>query len=278
MTPPRECFVVPVAAFQLAYQGFPWQPSVGYESGSSLEGRRYPNGETYPAWHEIDDMIASLPDGTRLSFHLNESEKCPYVSSLLQGAEDALKLVDVLCNKYHARHIQININARGVPPQLFTPGADSEKSAMQIANLASQYPDTLFVMPVFRKTDADGTVVSESWPFVRTILESSAVKSDDKKPARNVVPFFDNSGGMGKTPDAVPEIPREFPREDGQMVGMTGGINASNVKDWLSKYAAKAEEHGLGCISDAQTGFREGKDRGKPIDEKALEDLMRNVY
>ena len=132
-------------------------------------------------------MIASLPDGTRLSFHLNESDKCPYVSSLLQGAEDALKLVDVLCNKYHARHIQININARGVPPQLFTPGADSEKSATQIANLASQYPDTLFVMPVFRKTDADGTVVSESWPFVRTILESSAVKSDDKKPARTLV-------------------------------------------------------------------------------------------
>ena len=42
--------------------------------------------------------------------------------------------------------------------------------------------------------------------------------------------------------------------------------------------AWQAEEHGLGCISDAQTGFREGKDRGKPIDEKALEDLMRNVY
>ena len=152
MTPPRECLVVPFAGFQLAYQGFPWQPALGYELGSPLEGRRYPNGETYPAWHEIDDMIASMPPGTRLSFHLNESQTCPYVSSLLQGLEEALRLVDVLCNKYSARHIQININARGVPPQLFTtPGAESEKSATQIASLASQYPNTLFLIAVFQK-------------------------------------------------------------------------------------------------------------------------------
>ena len=102
LTPPRGSRVVPVAAFQLAYQGFPWQPQDGYTLGSSLDKRRYTNGATYPAWHEIDDMIAAMPAGTWLSFHLSESDKCPYVSSLLKGDPSAL-------SKYKARHVQINI-------------------------------------------------------------------------------------------------------------------------------------------------------------------------
>ena len=188
MTPPPKCRVVPVAAFQLAYQGFPWQPALGYEPGSPLKGRRYPNGEAYPAWHEIDDMIESMPAGTRLAFHLNETDKYPYVSSLLQGVDDFLRLVDVLCNKYNARHIQININARGVPPQLFTtPGAESAKSAQQIARLANQYPQSLFLVAVFQRKDADGTVLSDSWPFMRAVLESSAAQSSERQPARTGV-------------------------------------------------------------------------------------------
>ena len=62
---------------------------------------------------------------------------------------------------------------------------------------------------------------------------------------------------------------------------------ASDVEQWLFKLfhvsmcaasAAKAEQHACGFISDAQSGIRESQDRGKPIDEKALEDLMKNVY
>ena len=34
--------------------------------------------------------------------------------------------------------------------------------------------------------DADGTVLSDSWPFVRTVLETSASNSEEKKPARPV--------------------------------------------------------------------------------------------
>ena len=147
---PDDCVVVLVAAFQLAYQGFPWAPAKGYEPEPSLEGRRYPNGETYPAWHEIQEMIAEMP-GIPLSFHLNESQKCPYVSSLLRGDAEALKLVDVLCCKkpYHARHIQININATGVPSDLFMMSEDEEKShksALQIAELARRYSNTLFLI------------------------------------------------------------------------------------------------------------------------------------
>ena len=33
---------------------------------------------------------------------------------------------------------------------------------------------------------------------------------------RNIVPFFDNSAGTGKAPDAVPEIPSEYLRDGGQ--------------------------------------------------------------
>ena len=279
LTPPPRSRVVPVAAFQLAYQGFPWEPAPGYGLRSSLKVRRYPNGETYPAWHEIDDMVAAMPAGTRLSFHLSETKEYPYVSELLKGDDKYVKLVETLCGKdYNARHVQININARGVPPELFLEGTEWDKSAKQIAKLARQNPNTFFLVPCFKKTGEDGKVTVDSLPFICKILQTSAGQSTENRPAKNVVAFFDDSAGTGKTPDAVPAVPKDYLDAKSQAVGFTGGINADNVTDWLTKYEDKAAEHSYACICDAQTGFRKDKNRGQPIDEKALRRLMKNVY
>ena len=45
--------------------------------------------------------------------------------------------------------------------------------------------------------------------------------------------FFDNSGGEGKIPEKIPELPVEYPRHKGHAVGFTGGLRAGNVKEWL---------------------------------------------
>ncbi|CAE7464186.1 unnamed protein product [Symbiodinium natans] len=256
--------------------GFPWQPASGYLPGESMEGRRYPNGETYPAWHEIDGMIAAMPAGTRLSFHLNNTKECPYVSALLRGDPEMLRLIDELCSKYRARHIQVNISARGLPTELFTPGEVWEKSSQHLVELAERHPETLFLIPIFQRLLPDSTS-ADSWPFMQRLLQASSERSSGK-PAGNLVAFFDNSAGSGKVPDAVPEIPADYPREVAQPIGFTGGISASNVQDWLSRYSAAAAAHGCKCISDAQSGFREGRDRGKPIDVGALKGLVQSVY
>lgn len=275
-SPPAACRVVPVAAFQLAYQGYPWLPASGYLPDGSMEGRRYPNGETYPSWHEIDEMIKTMPPDTRLSFHLNNTKECPYVTALLQGEPETLRLVDVLCSQYHARHIQVNISARGLSTELFMPGDLWGKSAQQLVELSERYPETLFLIPVFQRPASASAPAMDSWPFVQKLLQDSAARNRGE-PVRNLVAFFDNSAGSGTAPDAVPEIPHEYPKK-GQPIGFTGGINASNVQDWLTKYSAAAAAHGCECISDAQTGFRLGKDRGQPIDVAALQELVRNVY
>ena len=106
---------------------------------------RYPNGETYPAWHEIDEMIFAMPPKTKLSFHFNESKECPYVSSLLQGEPEALRLVEHLCAEYRARHLQINISAFGVPQELFA-GEKMEMSAKRIAQLAESRQGLFFFL------------------------------------------------------------------------------------------------------------------------------------
>ena len=49
----------------------------------------------------------------------------------------------------------------------------------------------------------------------------------------NVLAFFDNSGGEGKVPEKVAELPVEYPRHKGHPVGFTGGLRAGNVKEWL---------------------------------------------
>lgn len=268
---PEGCHVEPIAGFQLAYQGFPWKRGKGYEEGSEPKteaGRRYEHGETYPAWHEIDAMIAAMP-GTKLSFHFNETDQCKYVSWLLEGEEEMLKLIHQLCTEYKARHIQININARGLDPKLFTDETSQQKSAAVIAGLAAKYPETIFLLPVFKRGD------THSWPFVLEILKKSVV---DGKPLSNLSAFFDNSGGEGKEPDKVPEIPLDYPDKLGQPVGFTGGIKTTNVKEWLTKYEQQAAAHGCWCISDAQSGFREAYSRGKPIDKVEVKKLMNLVF
>lgn len=69
-----------------------------------------------------------------------------------------------------------------------------------------------------------------------------------------------------------------YPRNVGQSIGFTGGINASNVKEWLSRYHARAAELGCACLCDAQTGFRQGKTRGQPIDAEEFRKLLQEVY
>ena len=54
--------------------------AVGYrDSDVTLEGRRYPGGETYPSWREIEEMITAMPAGTKLSYHLNETQDWKYL-------------------------------------------------------------------------------------------------------------------------------------------------------------------------------------------------------
>ena len=107
------------------------------------------------------------------------------------------------------------------------------------------------------------------------ILKKSVV---DGKPLSNLSAFFDNSGGEGKEPDKVPEIPLDYPDKLGQPVGFTGGIKTTNVKEWLTKYEQQAAAHGCWCISDAQSGFREAYSRGKPIDKVEVKKLMNLVF
>ena len=57
---------------------------------------------------------------------------------------------------------------------------------MLIADLAAQHPTTLFLVPVFQKTDADGAVILDSLPFVRKVLEVSADNGAEKLPAKTL--------------------------------------------------------------------------------------------
>lgn len=257
-----------VAAFQLAYQGFPWQPTPEYEEGAPREKRRY-GGLVYPAWSEVDAFRKELPAGTLLSFHLNETPKCPYVSGLLRGEPDVLKLVGMLVEQYAARHVQVNLTANGVAPGLFTPpGAEGEDAAGAEAaigvlrKLCTDYPDTVFVVPIAQLTRPDGVSI-DTLAFFKRLLAAGPVPA-------NLCAFFDSSAGTGKEPDAAPEIPAEYPQGVQQRVGFTGGIHAGNVKVWLDRYTARARQHGCSLLSDAQSGFRQERNRGKPVDVEAL--------
>jgi len=267
---PPGCCVEPIAAFQLAYQGYPWKPAKGYEKDSDTTHRRYPHGETYPAWFEIDQIAEALGKGTKLSFHLNETEEYRYVSGLLQGEEDVLQLIQFLCEDLKARHIQVNVSSRGVKPELFMASEYWESSALQILRLAEKYPETLFIIPVFERGEIS------SLAFVLKIMEL-AVKMWGKEPL-NVLAFFDNSGGEGKVPEKVAELPVEYPRHKGHPVGFTGGLRAGNVKEWLSRYSEKATDVGCWLVSDAQSGFRKNGSRGEPIDVEQLKLLMKEVF
>lgn len=68
----------------LRYVGIIFQPLTGSKNtfvplpsrkDSDTTHRRYPHGETYPAWFEIDQIAEALGTGTKLSFHLNETEE-----------------------------------------------------------------------------------------------------------------------------------------------------------------------------------------------------------
>lgn len=263
---PAGCALEAVAAFQLAYQGYPWNPAKGYESRSDTKHRRYENGETYPAWYEIEEIIAALPHGTKLSFHFNDSSECRYVSSLLQGEPEALRLVQLLCQRYKARHIQVNISSRGVAPDLFMPSPRGswEKSASCLVQLAEMYPETLFLVPVFQSGDID------SLPFLQLVLDMS------KRTMSNLLAFFDNSAGEGVEPSRIPDIPPGYPA--GGPIGFAGGIRAENVKEWLSKYHSKAAAAGCWAICDAQSGFRKKGNRGEPIDLEELTKLLQQAF
>ena len=131
----------------------------------------------------------------------------PFVSKLLSGDEETVRLVDLLCAPpplgYAARHIQVNLHARGVPSELYL-GSAKERSAELLVALAAKHPETLFVLPVFQRQEAKEV---DSWPFVEQVAQMAFQKHQ----VSNVVPFFDSSGGLGIEPDAVPRaVPIEF--------------------------------------------------------------------
>jgi len=264
-----------VAAFQLAYQGFPWEPTEPYAPGAALEGRRY-GGLVYPAWDEISDMMKSLPEGTPISFHFNETPKCPYVSGLLRGSPDMMKLVAELVQSFNARHIQINLSSAAGDATLFMAAGggsledneEAKQSANIVRQLCDKYPDTTFLVPVTKGKQQNGSEVDTS-AFVEWLLANDA--------PTNLCAFFDSSAGRGIQPDAAPNIPAGYPRGRYQPVGFTGGIDAGNVAVWLDRYAERAREHGCRLISDAQSGLREGKQRGNRVDVDALRALTVKV-
>jgi len=264
-----------VAAFQLAYQGFPWEPAPAYAPGAALESRRY-GGLVYADWDEISDMIKSMPEGTPVSFHLNETPACPYVSGLLRGNPDMLKLVAELVRNFNARHIQINLISAPEAATLFmaVEGGRLEDnkaavhSATMVRQLCASHPDTTFLVPVTKMRLQTGLEVDTS-AFMELLLAEDA--------PTNLSAFYDSSAGQGIEPDAAPQVPAVYPKGRNQPVGFTGGINAENAAVWLDRYAQRAREHGCRLISDAQSGFREGRKRGNRIDVDALRDLVVRV-
>eukprot|EP00418_Pyrodinium_bahamense_P098917 CAMPEP_0179039970 /NCGR_PEP_ID=MMETSP0796-20121207/15408_1 /TAXON_ID=73915 /ORGANISM="Pyrodinium bahamense, Strain pbaha01" /LENGTH=313 /DNA_ID=CAMNT_0020736305 /DNA_START=54 /DNA_END=995 /DNA_ORIENTATION=- len=267
-----------VAAFQLAYQGFPWAPTPEYEPEAPLSGRRY-EGLAYPSWDQVDEYIHALPEGTPLSFHLNETAMCPYVSGLLTASSkyhnDVLRLVDTLVAKYNARHVQVNLTAEGVPPDIFKPeggteqhAAMAEEAATVLVDLCKKYPQTVFLVPIAQLKRRDGTDI-DTLPFFMRLI--------NKAPPRNLSAFFDSSAGTGKEPDKAPELPDGYAKAKLQSVGFTGGIHAGNAHEWLPRYADRAKENGMTLISDAQSGFRKDGKRGAPVDVDALKELAEAV-
>ena len=262
-----------VIAVQLAYQGYPWAVSAAYEEGAALKERRF-EGLSYPAWYEVSQWQADLPPSTPFSFHLNETRDYKYVSGLLKNCENELRLVAELVQKYSALHVQINLNADGVPPELFSPQEDGDESGMAeplavVGKLCETYKDVIFVIPFTKKAGRDGKMVDTS-VFIQRLLEHKPVPA-------NLCVFFDNSAGGGIQPDAAPTLPVNYPKGCQQMIGFTGGIDASNVRIWLERYAERANEFGCTLLSDAQTGFRFERDRAKAIDPVALTNLVVNA-
>eukprot|EP00408_Alexandrium_pacificum_P014608 CAMPEP_0171237634 /NCGR_PEP_ID=MMETSP0790-20130122/43065_1 /TAXON_ID=2925 /ORGANISM="Alexandrium catenella, Strain OF101" /LENGTH=367 /DNA_ID=CAMNT_0011703987 /DNA_START=54 /DNA_END=1155 /DNA_ORIENTATION=- len=255
-----------VAAFQLAYQGYPGNPTPEYAKDAPLDQRRY-GGLVYPSWSEIDDYVENkLPSGTLLSFHLNETPKCPYVSGLLRGDPQVLDLVRVLVDKYSARHIQVNLTSFGVGLELFS-GKDealAQASAKVLRDLCAKHPSAIFVVPIAR-VERDGASV-DTLAFFERLLAAPA--------PGNLCGFYDSSAGTGKEPDAAPELPDCYPK---QRVGFTGGIRPDNAKTWLDRYAARAQQHGCTLLCDAQSGFRQNGKRGEPVNVPALQELARAV-
>jgi len=267
-----------VAAFNLAYQGFPWQPTPEYVEGAPDEGRRY-GGLAYPAWYEIKNYVDELgKSGTAFSFHLNETAKCPYVSGLLQGKPEYYELVKYLVEVHRARHIQVNLTAHGVNTDLFDCTSDSEELKTSIATIrkiAADFPGTLFIVPIaeIKKKDKDGTVTAKisTMPFFQRLLAAEGPVPE------NICGFFDSSAGTGKEPDAAPEVPPGYPSGEQYFLGFTGGINSENVKMWLDRYSERARGNRCRLICDAQSGFRQERNRSKPVDVPALLKLSQGV-
>ena len=128
------------------------------------------------------------------------------------------------------------------------------------SELAGQYPDTNFLIPIKRTLRTPG-------PSFKTANLAQSILQENQR-AKNIVPFFDKSGGTGKTPDAVPDI-SDDPRnpQRGRAIGFTGGINASNAHFWLSRYYEKVQALGPGiaCICDASATKKTGKNPSMPI-------------
>jgi len=255
-----------IPAFQLAYQGYPWKESDKYKEGSDPSKRRY-GGLSYPAFYEIREFQKSAPLA-QCSFHLNQTGDYPYVENILKGADNEKKLVKELIDQYKAHHIQINLSADGVPGDLFMDPEMMKQPLENIRNLCREHEDTIFVIPFTKKKGRDGSLVDSSI-FINALLA--------KDPPKNLCVFYDSSAGTGKEPDKAPELPDNYPRNQDQPVGFTGGIDPSNVKRWLDQYLARANQFGCNLLSDAQSGFRQGGDRGKPIDERLLRLLIKGV-
>ena len=124
------------------------------------------------------------------------------MTKLLTGDAETLRLVDLLCAPpplgYAARHIQVNLHARGVPVDLFVDSEREQRSAQTLVALAGKHPETLFVLPVFQRGEGEKRI--DSWPFVEKVAKLAM----EEHQVSNVVPFFDSSGGLGIEPDSVP--------------------------------------------------------------------------
>eukprot|EP00913_Durusdinium_trenchii_P000420 g384.t1 len=162
-------------------------------------------------------------------------------------------------DRFKARHIQINVSARGVDPTLFSVG-EGTLSSETVVKLAARYPETIFLLSVFER---DGVT---SWPWVRQTLDLSrgarAASATHARTLQNLAAFFDDSGGLGIQPTEVPEIP-------------VGGLEVSKR---CRRYEERAQEAECWCISDAQSGFRVEHSRSKPIDAEKLEDMVKRIY
>ncbi|CAK9071325.1 unnamed protein product [Durusdinium trenchii] len=229
--------------------------------GSTMKLLEVPKASSFQALHPWGDRwIKQARDSGRA----RTSRRCDATDLGRSGVLTA-RAARVLKNendRFKARHIQINVSARGVDPTLFSVG-EGTLSSETVVKLAARYPETIFLLSVFER---DGVT---SWPWVRQTLDLSrgarAASATHARTLQNLAAFFDDSGGLGIQPTEVPEIPVGYPRGVGQPIGFTGGIVAENVKSWLSRYEERAQEAECWCISDAQSGFRVEPPGGKEL-------------